>query len=195
MLSTRLVLHPQEPLNALPDRQDVIWQLKELGLLGKTFGHGGKPYFHPGKGFYALIGLIGCSPVVPPTLATIIGESKNSQLNYAIEIPNLQNDICFGGNPQNRPPKCKQCKTVTHNWQAPINVWRANQQEFHWQCPNCHHTGLIYQMDWRHVAGFYRFCINIYGVHEGEAVPTDPLLTALQELIQKPWDFFYSGAD
>ncbi len=50
----------------------------------------------------------------------------------------------------------------------------------------------MYRWNWRRQAGFGRCWIDVHGVHEGEAVPTDTFLALLENLSGVVWDYAYS---
>jgi hypothetical protein len=58
-------------------------------------------------------------------------------------------------------------------------------------CPNCGQPIQAAGLNWRQSGGYARLFLDIWGIHTGEAVPSDRLLNGLAQASGGPWHFFY----
>jgi hypothetical protein len=60
------------------------------------------------------------------------------------------------------------------------------------RCDKCHEEVSLYQLAWRHTAGFGRMFIDVYSIYPHEGVPTEQLLIMLEKASGTPWEYFYT---
>lgn len=175
----RLVLFPREadsqPVTSFIIR-DHLFELEMTNGVAQR----DKTLLLPGPAFMSLITFLGCSPAVPMAMA---GETQTAN-QYFIEVAASSDSIiAICGTPR-QTPRCPQCKLAVPNWNdSPETVGVQSV------CANCGFSSQLGSWDWRHRAGFGRQWINIWGVHEGEAVPGEKLLNSLQEISGFAWNF------
>lgn len=59
-------------------------------------------------------------------------------------------------------------------------------------CPYCSQEHFHQKINWRRKAGFSNFFIEIRGVFESDAIPSDELLQILSGLTNSKWGYFYA---
>lgn len=181
----RLILFPTMP-DAVPLERSR-WQraLREAGFIGDSLTSMGPDHFRAGPEFLSCVTFLGCSPALDLGFDEM-GEEEIPN-RYFIELPPATDVPVMIGHPA-RPPRCPHCRKELADWSAspPKNVL-AEQA-----CRQCGRSAALYRWQWRRQAGFGRYWIEVRGVHEGEAVPTDALLSRLQNLTGVLWDYAYS---
>ncbi|MEJ2106197.1 MAG: hypothetical protein P8X48_02560 [Acidiferrobacteraceae bacterium] len=184
MTTPRLILFPSVADAIPPDLHQWRASLLDAGLTGAPLSSSGDECFRTGKRFLDFVSFLGCSP----TLNLDGSESdKDSPNTYSIEVPVPVAEVQFLGDPAGAP-RCPGCGAGFADWRdhMPDKV----QDEL--PCPHCGKGFAAMAWNWRRQAGFGRYWINVRGVHEGEAVPTDSLLAALKRLSGVVWDYAYS---
>jgi hypothetical protein len=57
-------------------------------------------------------------------------------------------------------------------------------------CDKCGEQISLFQLGWRHTAGFARMFIDIYSIYPQEVISTDPFLALLETQTGAQWDYF-----
>ncbi len=178
-----LLLYPADPM-AAPAVEPLVSALQEIGLLGDPFTCDGAPHFRPGEAFLRRITYLGCSPVVALGEPGATGdEFAHLALSGPYETPR------FLAGTNVKQPRCPACRQRAEPWQdwpqrlAAGEAWR-------WQCPACGTANEAVELDWRQCAGHARLFLTVWGVFEGEAVPSDDLLKTLAGFAG-PWRWSY----
>ena len=153
--------------------------LVELGMTGGISQRDSALYL-PGLEFMTLISFLGCSPSVSMAVAS----DDQAPNPYFIEITDCGDAVVAICGALRRAPRCPQCKRVATDWNDAFAT--ANTGLF---CAHCGFRSPLPGWDWRHQTGFGRQWINIWGVHEGEAVPGEKLLESLHKLSGVVWDY------
>ncbi|WP_303904932.1 hypothetical protein [Thiohalomonas denitrificans] len=170
-----LILHPAEPHTCISEAE-ILEVLREIGLADDEFDWQGERHFRPGERYLQLITFLGCSPVVSLGEPGVTGDEF---AHLAIEVKGDHPVLMAGSNiKQPRCPKCRERVTSV-------------QENSDWHCPACAHETTTECLDWRQSAGFGRIFVKIWGVFEGEAVPSDELLRRLEAIADTPWKYFY----
>lgn len=133
----------------------------------------------PGPAFMTLISFLGCSPSV-----SMAADDDQALNPYFIEVTDSGDSIVAICGALRRAPRCPQCKRVATDWNDALAT--ANTGLF---CAQCRFDSQLSGWDWRHQSGFGRQWINIWGVHEGEAVPGEKLLESLHKLSGLVWNY------
>ncbi len=185
MTVNQLILHPAEldrqPANPVALRA----RLEALGLLGAPLAFEGREHYRPGERFLELVTFLGCSPVVA------LGEPGATGDEFAhlqLDGPYPEPQFIAGSNVKS--PRCPGCGYRLETWQGEVAAWQADPHHT-WRCPMC---GKVYappRLRWRQCAGFGRYFVRIWGVFEGEAVPSDELLATLADATGFDWQHFY----
>lgn len=134
----------------------------------------------PGLEFMTLISFLGCSPSVSMAEA----DDHQAPNPYFIEITDCGESIVAICGALRTAPRCPKCKHVVTDWNDALAT--TNTELF---CAQCGFHSPLSGWDWRHQAGFGRQWINIWGVHEGEAVPSEKLMDSLRKLNGGVWNY------
>jgi len=181
-----LILHPRDPDASPTDQASLIAMLRELAFIDGTLEFDGKTHYRPGEDFLQLMTFLGCSPVVSLGEPGLTGEDF---CHVAIEGP--APETLFVGGRNVKPPRCPACGHRFADWQERVREWEADRKGYRLGCPECGSEQPVTALKWRQCAGFGRFFIQVWGIFEGEAVPSDRLLDALQRHTGTPWSYFY----
>jgi hypothetical protein len=187
-----LVLHPEDPFATPPQDAAILRALTGVGLAGRALSCAGQVLHLPGERFLELIVFLGCSPyvqIVPPE-----GRDPCQALDAFCHL-RMQRAERLG--PALRrarnaaPPRCPACRSPAPGWATTPAAAEAVTALEPWRCASCGWTGSLHALDWRQCAGFAQVFVEVWGVHPGEAVPSDELLSALGAISAGPWRWFY----
>lgn len=180
----RLVLFPQQPLNV---QLDFVQQLTNAQLIGEQFQFKTQTHFLVGAQFFQHIMFLGCSPFIKTELPNNIDD-----VNFChIEIVPPNKQLYFFQTQKVKAPNCLHCQSTLHTWQSMINSWQQDQNQSIQICPHCHQSINITKLDWKNRAGFASEMINIWGIFESEAVPSDSFLSQLKQWTEMNWQYCY----
>lgn len=182
-VSNRLILYPQG-LQTHVTPQALVNCLRKCQLISAPFEFEGHVHYLAGDKFIDHISFLGCSPFIqlePPEL-------EGSEFCHV--TLQFNDDVKFLGGENVRAPSCPACKardeqvlqTTANNELSATTPWR---------CPQCGVEHLLHQLNWRQTAAFSRLSVEVWGVHEGEAVPNNGLMNALAAVTDGPWAYFY----
>lgn len=186
MSANLLILHPKAPDVRPNGNGDLIAMLQSLGFIDTPFEFEGKTHYRPGEDFLRLMTFLGCSPVVSLGEPGLTGEDY---CHIAFDGPTEETRFIGGRNI--KQPRCPKCGHRYQNWQELISAWEADRENYCNTCPDCAIELPLSELKWRQCAGFGRFFIKVWGIFEGEAVPADRLLDALQQHTGTAWSYFY----
>jgi len=186
----RLILFPRAIL-ARTNRAALLSVLKNAGLIADELApnsvNGMEGHYLVGERFFEHVSFLGCSP----HLKLEPDEDNSTEFcHVTVSCDDKVNFFC-GGNV--RAPQCPQCKTVENDWQTLMPRWRKAPEVFTHQCTGCGATKPLHMFNWRRSAGFSAVTVQIWGVHQSEAVPNEGLLKALEALTFCPWEYFYQN--
>lgn len=185
MADNQLILHPLDSTVSLHSRRDLLYRLEEMGFIGAPLIFEGQQHYRPGTRFLQLLTFLGCSPVVALGEPGLTGnEFCHLQLDGPYQEPHF-----IGGN-NVKAPRCPGCGFRVENWVVLVQQWQARPAQ-RWHCPLCGMEYAVPQLRWRQCAGFGRVALRIWGIFEGEAVPSEELLTALRKASGFEWQYFY----
>lgn len=187
MSANLLILHPKSP-DALPgDVQGMITMLQQLEFIDAPITFQGNSHYRPGEEFLSLMTFLGCSPVVSLGEPGLTGEDF---CHVSFEGPTEEQTQFIGGN-NVKQPRCPKCGHRFSAWPELVSAWETDRENYRLSCPDCGSELRLTALKWRQCAGFGRFFIKVWGIFEGEAVPSDRLLDALQRHTGTPWSYFY----
>lgn len=184
-MSARLILHVRNPTYAPESVTQIETLLREVGLIGKPWGAVSEQRYLIGEKFLQLVTFLGCAPALelePPS----DGDNEFCHVGISQIYPTAH----FIADVQGVLPRCPHCRKRINDWQSIIRHWQDNAA-YQAHCPACQKDVLPSEMDWRQSAGFGRFFVSIFNIYPREAIPTEALLTTLQEHTQQSWDYFY----
>ncbi|MCV6636365.1 hypothetical protein [Candidatus Albibeggiatoa sp. nov. NOAA] len=187
MQQPRLTLFPQQPLNKVIDLPQF---LTETQLIGESFNFKQQTHYLVGKQFFQHIMFLGCSPFIKTELSDDLDD-----VNFChIEIVPPQSELQFFQAQKARTPHCPYCKYKIQDWQSVIKQWQQDKASFAYTCPECGQTMQIEQLNWHSKAGFAHEMINIWGIFEGEAIPSYELLFQLKQWTGVNWQYCHATA-
>ena len=185
MADNQLILHPLDSTASLHSKRDLLYRLEQIGFISTPLMLEGQQHYRPGDNFLQLLTFLGCSPVVALGEPGATGdEFCHLQLDGPYEQPR------FVGGSNVKSPRCPGCGFRAENWQELVALWQATPEQ-RWRCPLCGKEYHVPQLRWRQCAGFGRFFLRIWGVFEGEAVPSEELFRVLREVSGFDWQYFY----
>jgi hypothetical protein len=135
-----------------------------------------------------LLAFLGCSPNVTLEATQDNGEPSFCHLSLPSET---LDSVEFRGGRNVLTPRCPTCGQFVEEWQSLLREWHMQGDAYRWSCPRCDHTAGLPDLNWRQCAGFGRYFIEVWGIHEGEAAPTDGLLDILRVATALEWGYFY----
>lgn len=185
MTVNQLILCPADPQHHLPNKRDLLYRLEQAGFIGTPLMLEGQQHYRPGDRFLQLLTFLGCSPVVS------LGEPGATGDEYChIKLDGSYDRPRFLAGSNVKTPRCPGCGFRIDAWQQLVAQWQDGPGE-PWQCPLCGKVYHVPQLRWRQCAGFGRFFLRIWGVFEGEAVPSEELMKLLREVSGFDWQYFY----
>lgn len=193
MATHKLLLHPADPEAPDPDPASLLKVLRDNGLVGEAFILGGRRHYYAGERFLDQIVFLGCSPRValePPRDAGEPGtEVWGRSFCHITLVQSRDPEFTAGDNVL--APRCPRCRQTIDDWHAVVEGRRSNGAGYRWRCRGCGGEAGAHELDWRQSAGFGRTFIEVWGIHNAEAVPAESLLDTLQEATGGAWRYFY----
>lgn len=194
MSDTKLILVPLDPAAPVPERARVTYLLDAIGLTGAPTLVVGEPRLTPGPEFTKLLSFQHTHEVVSlvNTPDGLVEAGRGPSPGFCtITVPEPTAEIQFCGSASTETPSCRHCDLPVEDWPDVVDAWYESKDIFQWSCPRCAKAQAVWELDWHHASGFGSFRIEVWGVHEGEAVPTPALLSALAEAAGCEWTYFY----
>ncbi|MBU1192538.1 MAG: hypothetical protein KKE76_12590 [Gammaproteobacteria bacterium] len=186
MSAPKLVLYPTAADTYLAGPA-LRHALEKLNFISTQFQLDGQSHYHTGPAFLDHISFLGCSPAIALEAPTQDAESAartgrfcHLHLHEATKLPRLR--IRPG-----QRPRCRQCRTDIE----PESLLSLNSASVTLNCPGCRREIEPERLNWRQSGAIARIFLDIWGIHNGEAVPGDLLLQQLGHTTSGRWDFFY----
>lgn len=184
MQANLLILHPDAPEAAIDDVV-LLDSLREIGFLAEAIDFAGTRHYRPGEEFLQLVTFLGCSPVV--SLGEP-GKTGEEFCHIAVGDPTPEPQLVAGAN--GKPPRCPLCRKPDEGWRQSLLSGDRTVREK--TCAHCGQTAPVQAWNWRQSAGLARTFVTIWGIFEGEAVPSQQLLNALEKTAGcGAWSYFY----
>ncbi len=181
MADNKLVLHPVNPRAILQDPALLLDALRGVGLIGPGFSHQGDLHYKAGPRFRDLVVFKDGSP----------GPDNPDQAPCHFSLLETTVAPAFLGAANAQPPTCPACQAPLANWKAQLLTWQVENERYRWSCAKCKGTAPIEHLDWGSTGGVGRYSLDVWGVVENQAVPSEELLGLLQEQTFEAWRFFY----
>ena len=183
----RLVLHPQDRQYAPNTWEPIIGDLQAEKFLGNAWGDKSQQWFLTGDRFVDFVTFMGCSPYI------VFEPPQDGSLNFChVQFSVIHPQSRFRSASGNVFARCPHCGKRLGQWEAAIKEWEANSAANMIRCDKCHADSPLYQLGWRHTAGFGRVFIDIFNIYPQEGVPTDSLLGLLHAITGVHWQYFYT---
>jgi hypothetical protein len=165
----------------------LIARLREVEFLDKPLNNKHQNRFLVGERFLQNITFMGCSPAVelsPPT---------DGSLDFChIHFREIYPEPRFRSASQNVFARCPQCRKRISNWEQAVSLWSKDSFAVNINCDKCAEQVSLYQLGWRHTAGFARMFIDIYSIYPQEGIPTDQFLSLLETQTGAQWGYFFT---
>jgi hypothetical protein len=175
----KLVLHPRNPQAILQDPPEFMDALRRLGLVGTAFSHVGELHYKDGPRLRELL-------VFSPALAAEFDASQ-----YHFFLLETTNEPAFLGASNAQPPSCPGCAVLLPDWKKQLSEWQADRKGYVWSCPRCGRRFPVGRVAWGTTGGVARYSLDVWGVPEDGAVPSEELLAALERESGEAWRHFY----
>ena len=178
MADHKLVLHPVNPRAILQDPALLLASLRRIGLMGAAFSHLGDLHYKPGPRFRELI-----------VFKTPLSTSDPAACHLSLLETAADPTFLGAGNAQ--PPLCPACQGPLSDWKAQLLTWQAEHQRYLWSCPKCKGKAPVERLDWGATGGVARYSVDVWGIPEKQAAPSEELLGFLQQETFEAWRYFY----
>jgi hypothetical protein len=191
----KLVLHPQDANFSLTSWDGLIARMREVEILDRPFNHSldnsldkeQQNRFLVGERFLQNMTFMGCSPSVELTPPT------DGSLDFChIHFSEIYPESHFRCASQNVFARCPQCRKRINNWTQAVSIWSRDSSAVNFNCDKCAEQVSLYQLGWRHTAGFARMFIDVYSIYPQEVIPTDQFFSLLESQTKAQWDYFYT---
>lgn len=181
MADNKLILHPVNPRAILQDPALLLDSLRRIGLVGGGFSHVGELHYKAGPRFAELI-VFKAAPSTP-------GGGDPAQCHVSL----LETTVAPGflGAANAKPPLCPACQGPLSDWKAQLLTWQAEKQRYLWSCPKCRGKAPVEHLDWGTTGGVARYAVEVWGIAENQAAPSEELLALLQQETFEAWRYFY----
>ncbi|HSH30436.1 MAG TPA: hypothetical protein VK971_11050 [Thiohalobacter sp.] len=187
----QLILFPQRGGVNETQRAALLSHLLESGFLGQAFEFDGREHFTTGARFLDQVVFLGCSPhieIEPPVdpeqrdAAARQGRFCHLHLTRPMPRPRLRVDP----HARVRCPACRKSVAA-----AELLTGSGTERT----CAYCGHAAAITDWNWQGRAGCANLFLEVWGIHPGEATPTDGFIQTLEKITGSPWSSFYAQAD
>lgn len=177
MSDEKLVLHPTDLRAILQDPPALLETLQMHGFIGAGFSHSGELHYRAGPRFAELVDFRAGAPA---DLAA-----------YHVSLLETTDDPIFLGAANAQPPECPACQAKLLDWKEQLLEWQTATRPYLWSCPKCGKKMEVQDLVWGTTGGLARYSLDIWGVHEGDAVPAAELIGVLEAATFVGWRYFY----
>ncbi len=178
MAENKIVLHPVDPWAILQDPSLLLDGLRQRGLVGVAYSHFGELHYKAGPRFRELVAF----KTAPP---------GGGEQACHVSLLETMTDADFLGGANVQLPQCPGCQGRFADWRAQLSEWQLDRHRYAWACRKCGRKLRVEQLDWLRTGGVARYALDLWGIREGEAVPSRELEDALRTLTAEAWTYFY----
>lgn len=161
--------------------------LQQGGMLGQPLGEEEAEHFLIGDAFLQLFSFMGCAPSIE------FQPSDPGKIDWHefvfIQLSPVQAQPRWLVDRDNAKPACPHCQRRTREWTTHFQTETAQLR-----CPHCLRSEPVCQWRWFDAGGCARQFISIVNVYPRESIPTESLMSQLQEDTGVPWQYFYLNA-
>ena len=180
----QLVLCPSDPAWVPASRAALITLLQQLGVLGEPLVAVVPDRFLIGDAFLQLFSFMGCAPSIEFTPKDP-GKIDWREFVF-IHLSSTAAQPRWLADRDNAKPACPHCQRRTRDW---MQHYHASDAVL--TCPHCQRTDSVCRWRWFDAGGCARQFVSIVNVYPKESLPTDTLLSQLQEATGVTWQYFY----
>lgn len=175
----KLMLYPTRATFTPITSETLLIALKACNLISDASLR--NPYL-PGSAFIKLLSFLGCSPNICLT------PEEGDNYCHVIFKPWQSESHCLG-HTATAVPRCPQCKTKIPAWKK-IAHWQNGATIY--TCPHCHTATTLQKLQWKQECAYGCMAVEIINIHPFEAVPSENLLSVLQEATGVEWNYCYA---
>ncbi|HEY9150552.1 MAG TPA: hypothetical protein VIQ75_07080 [Gammaproteobacteria bacterium] len=186
-MARKLILHAGDPAHRPPDVHALAATLADIGLIATPLP-GLPDAWYAGDAFLSHVIFLGCSPQVEFEP----GDPQQAAAGHFCHVRYQRQDAgpVFRSSAGRLQPRCPGCRGRLEQWQELVRDWPSDR-EATVPCAGCGRTLQAPELDWRQCAGFGRWFLEIWNIHPHEAVPTEALITRLEQVAGTPVRYFY----
>jgi hypothetical protein len=178
----RLLLYPLDPYHSV-DPIPLLELLHQRQFVEAPLPiEYGEQSYQVGDRFFDAFLFLGCSPNIELTPST---DDPQQPFCYLQLESRVTPQLLMGKNLKAACPQCKQRFSAeqkqTVDEQGAISI----------HCKNCGSIQPVQQIAWRKTAAYGKTGLSLWNIYEGEAVPSDQLLTLLQQQSGVQWRYSY----
>ena len=186
----QLILFPQRDDVAAPQREALLDHLRASGFLGRPFALDGREHYTTGTRFLDQLVFLGCSPHIetePPAAPAERDAAARRGGFCHIHITPVLAQPQFRANNRARV-RCPACRQSIAATELPPDPGAVHG------CSRCGHQAPVAEWNWQGHAGRANLFIEVWGIHPGEAAPTEGFIHALEKITDSSWSSFYTEA-
>jgi len=164
-----------------------VAELQRGGMLGQPIDAQASDRFYIGDAFLQLFSFMGCAPSIefqPHDVRNIDWHEF-----VFIQLSPIQAQPRWLVDRANAKPACPHCQRRLREW---TTHFHADEETL--QCPHCQHNESVCQWRWYDAGACARQYVSVVNVYPKESIPTDALLSQLQDDTGVPWQYFYLHA-
>lgn len=186
-MAHKLILHAADPAHRPPDVRAMTATLADIGLVDSPLP-GLAAAWYAGDAFLSHVIFLGCSPQVDfrPRDPEQAAAGHFCHVRYQWQ----EAGPVFRSSAGRLQPRCPGCRGQLEQWQELVRDWPSDR-EATVCCAGCGRSLQSSELDWRQCAGFGRWFLEIWNIYPHEAVPTEGLITRLEQVADTPVRYFY----
>jgi hypothetical protein len=173
----KLVLHPTSLRAILQDPPALLDALRAAGFIGGGFSHEGDLHYRAGPRFTDF-------------LAFRAGLEGGTAAHH-VSVQETTPEPVFLGAANAQPPACPDCQAPLGDWKAQLLAWQTAKGPYRWSCGKCGKKMEVQDLVWGSTGGIARYSLDVWGIPEGDAVPSPELLALLERETFEAWRHFY----
>ena len=182
-----MILCPVDEMWAPTSHADLVAMLQQIGVMGPPVHTSSQGRFLIGEAFLQLFSFMGCAPSIeftPKDPGTIDWHEF-----VFVQLPSVLAQTRWLVDSDNAKPACPHCQRRNREWAQYYQT-----SEVLLACPHCQRTAPVCRWRWFDAGGCARQFISIVNVYPKESLPTDALLSQLQQATGVAWQYFYLHA-
>lgn len=188
--NNRLILYTESNLNediVESVKSECISVLQKNNFMGDKFNYQNKQLFYAGSKLSSLLMFCGCAPKIQLSLQNNGLPDSNF---VALQLTFFSKNKYFYPGKQPFYYCCPKCSTSIE-----LSIGKEKlllDKNSYFSCSQCAKHYHFNAINWRRKAGYGQFFIEVRGVFESEAIPSDQLLKILHGVTKSKWAYFYA---